>query len=86
MPRHRPQLMPSQRPATSELPTRCSATSQTGRLPAKSALITNVPAGNARVVIDSTQHVIQATLKIAFVDDLSTDEIQLKVKSLVHRA
>lgn len=36
--------------------------------------------------IESKQHVIQAALKIAFVDDLSEDEVQSKIDSLVDRA
>ena len=36
--------------------------------------------------LDSTQHVVQAALEIAFADDLSGDEVQANVKSLVDRA
>jgi len=36
--------------------------------------------------LDSTQHVIQAALAIAFADDLSRDELQSKIESLVDRA
>ena len=36
--------------------------------------------------LDSTQHVIQAGLEIAFADELSADEVQANVESLVDRA
>jgi len=36
--------------------------------------------------LDSTQHVIQTALEIAFADDLSPDEVKAKVESLVDRA
>jgi len=35
--------------------------------------------------LDSKQHVIQAALEIAFADDLSEEEVQSKVDSLVDR-
>ena len=36
--------------------------------------------------LDSTQHVIQAALEIAFAEDLSADDVRAKVESLVVRA
>ena len=36
--------------------------------------------------LDSTQHVIQAALEIAFAADLAADEVQANVESLVDRA
>ncbi|GAB3662914.1 hypothetical protein [Halopiger thermotolerans] len=36
--------------------------------------------------LDSTQHVIQAALEIVFADDLSADDVQAKIESLVDRA